>query len=398
MPRALVLLIASLCATFAGWAAVRQGGAVAPDAGAPVVVGSIRVAAAELEAAATRAAGSRPGRLASARRAAADRAIERLWLEGEAAERGLVPAAGLGDLRGQVADALAGQGPLPGAARLGAAFASFHERWRSRTRCLPGYRDPYEDRCGDGAGAAAGTCRWMGEATLCTVRGGARRRWLVVRAAPSPGAARAAAARLRRPLASLLRRSRSRVIRLRSRASATATAHALYAVARAARMRAAASARAAAKRSAAARARAAAATRSAQRREERLRDPRLSAAALAAARAACARQLRDSDPYMFGFGMQDVVGQAEGLIAARAAFARRVLASAPDPIDRGKLRPLIDAVGAGNRALVRLAEADAAGDSAAAADRIARLDEHTEPERLVGERLGLGDCLARPAR
>jgi hypothetical protein len=108
--------------------------------------------------------------------------------------------------------------------------------------------------------------------------------------------------------------------------------------------------------------------------------------------------LRESDPYMFGFGMQDVVGQVDGLIAARAAFARRVLASAPDSIDRGKLRPLIDAVGAGNRALVRLAAADAVGDSAAAAERVARFDEHTEPERLISKRLGLGDCLARPAR
>ena len=58
-----------------------------------VTVGSVRVAATELEAAAARSAGARPARLAGARMAAANRAIERLWLEGEAAARGLRPAA-----------------------------------------------------------------------------------------------------------------------------------------------------------------------------------------------------------------------------------------------------------------------------------------------------------------
>jgi hypothetical protein len=233
----------------------------------------------------------------------------------------------------------------------------------------------------------------MGEATLCSVR----RRWLVVRPPAPGGATRAAAARLPRRLASRVRAARSNVVRFRSRGAALATARALYAVARAARMRAQASARAAAKQAAAERERAATAERLAREREQRLRDPRLSAAAIAATRAACLRQLRESDPYMFGFGMQDVVGQAEGLIAARAALARGVVAATPDPIDRRKLRPLVDAIHAGNRALARIGAAEAVGDAATVAARAASFDERTEPERAVSRRLGLGDCLARPA-
>jgi hypothetical protein len=387
-PRVLVLLIGALCAAAAGWAAVGAGGSVAPDGDAPVVVGSERIAAAELERAAARSAGARPRRLPAARKAAADRAIERRWLAGEAAALGLRPERELTALRGQVADALVGPGPLPRAARLAAAFDSFHARWRERTRCLPAYQDPYEDRCGDGAGAAAGTCRWMGAATLCVLRG---RRWLVV------GHVRAAAARLPGRLASRIRAGAS-VVRLRSRADAIAVARAVYGAARDARAHAAAAARAAAQLAQAARARAADDARRAKEREQRMRDPRLSAAALASVREACRRQLRDSDPYMFGFGMQDVVGQAEGLIAAREALAGRLLSSTPDGIDRAKLRPLIAALAAGDRELGRLAAADAVGDGAAVARRVARLDERTEPERAISRRLGIGDCLARPGR
>jgi len=359
-PRALVPLIALLSLTVAGLAA-GPGTSAAPAGAAPVVVGSVGVAAAALEAA--------PG----SRSAAADRAIERLWLEGEASARGLRPEAGIDGLRGQVADALAGPGPVADAARFAAAFDAFHERWRARTRCAADYRDPYEDRCADGAPAAAGSCRWMGEATLCHVRRG----WLVVRPRASAGAAR--------------------TVRLRARRDAVALARTLYAVARAGRARAAAAERAAAASEAAVRAQEERGARAARERERRIRDPRLSAPALAAARDACARQLRESDPYMFGFGMQDVVGQAEGLIAARRALVGRLRASIRDAIDRGKLAPLVEAVGAGNRELLRLAAAGAVRDGALIAARVARLDERTERERAVSRRLGLGDCLARPA-
>jgi hypothetical protein len=309
---------------------------------------------------------------------------------GEARERGLRPAADLPDLRAQVADALAGPRPLAAPNRFATAFDQFHARWRARTRCLPAYRDPYEDRCGDVARAAAGSCVWMGEATRCTLQPGVRRRWLVV----TPGAAgrpfRSAASGLPRGLAAQLRGARSNIVRLRSRADATAVARAVYAVARADRERAGAAARAAARRFADR-------ARLAREREARRRVPRLAGPALAAARDACARQVRDSEPYLFGFGMQDVIGQAEGLIAARQAFAQRLRAAARDDIDRTKARPLLDAVDDGNRELARLARADAAGDHAGVAALVARFDDRTEAERAAGRRLGLGDCLARPA-
>ena len=373
-PRALALLLAAVFLAVAGWVAVRAGGSVTPDAEAPVVVGSERIPAAALEGAAARAAGRRPGRLAAARRAAADRAIERLWLRGEAAEIGLRPEADLAALRGQVADALAGTSPLRDAARFAARFDAFHARWRARTRCLPDYRDPYEDRCGDAAPAAAGTCHWMGEATLCTLGGDVRRRWLVVGDGGSRRATR----------------------RLRSRARALAVARTLYSAARTIRARAAARARDAAERAEAARAQARRRADLERDRQARMRDPRLSGQALAAARDACRSQARESDPFMFGFGMQDVVGQVEGLVGARAALADR-LAATGDPIDREKLRPLVAAVREGSRELLRVAAADAAGDHAAVAARVARLDAGTEPERAISRRLGLGECLVRPA-
>ena len=115
------------------------------------------------------------------------------------------------------------------------------------------------------------------------------------------------------------------------------------------------------------------------------------------ARSACARQVADSDPYMFGFGMQDTVGYAEGLIGVRATFIRRAGRAAGDAVDRDKLAPLLAAVRAGNAALTRLAAADVAGDTAAVAAGVARFDARTEPERAISRRLGLGDCLARPA-
>ncbi len=373
--RAVVSLVAALSLAVAAWAAMRGGGTAAPSVDSPVTVGSVRVAASALEAAAVRSAGSRPGRLAGARRAAANRAIERVWLEGEAAARGLRPTAAIGVLRARVADALVGSKPAPDAARLATVFDAFHARWRGRTRCLAAYRDAYEDRCADGAGAAAGTCRWMGEATVCAVRGGRRTAWVVVRRARS-----------------------GRPARLRSRAKALAVARADYVVARATRARSAAATRAAAKRAEATRAQTAERARLARERQKRARNPRLTGEALAAAQDACELQLHDSDPYMFGFGMQDVIGQAQGLLAARAALARRLPESAADAVDRHKLRPLIEAVAAGDDELVRLASARQTSDLATIARRTARFDARTEPERAISRRLGLGDCLARPAR
>ena len=104
---------------------------------------------------------------------------------------------------------------------------------------------------------------------------------------------------------------------------------------------------------------------------------------LAAAQAACRRQAEASDPYLFGFGMQDVVGQAEGLVAARDELARRLRAAAADEIDRRKLAPLLDAIAAGSRELGAIAAADLAGDHDAVAERVARFGERTEPERAA---------------
>jgi hypothetical protein len=236
----------------------------------------------------------------------------------------------------------------------------------------------------------------MGEANVCALGGG--RGWLVVRDTPSAHATRAAAARLPRHLAARLRSVRGNVLRVRSRAGALAVARAVYVVARTARERAAAATRAAAKHAAAARAQAADRARLAHERQARAREPLLTGETLAGAKAACERQLRDSEPYLFGFGMQDLVGQAQGLLAARAELARGLLASAADAVDRRKLRPLIQAIAAGDHELVRLATTDPTGDLTTVARHVARFDARTEPERAISRRLGLGDCLARPAR
>ena len=97
---------------------------------------------------------------------------------------------------------------------------------------------------------------------------------------------------------------------------------------------------------------------------------------------------------MFGFGMQDVVRPGAGPDRrSRGARARASLATA-DAIDRRKLRPLVAAIAAGNHELVRLASARPRDDRQARRP----LDARTEPERAISRRLGLGDCLARPAR
>jgi hypothetical protein len=393
-----ITVIAALAFGLAGWGATTLGGAPESD-GDGVTVGSAQLAPAAIEAEAARLAGHRPRRLPAARRAAADRAIERMWLDGEAAARGLRAPGDLTQLRAEVADALAGVHPRRDASRFAKAFDAFHGRWRARTRCEPAYHDPYADRCGNRDGARAGTCRWMGEATLCAVRGD---RWLVVQDAASARATRRAARGLPHPLASRLRHAQteagSLVVRLRSRARAVAIALAVYASARAVRDRAAKRMELARAAAAAAHAMAARSEARARERASRMRDPRLSGPALSVARAACARQVADSDPYVFGFGMQDVIGAVEGLIAARAALVRQLTGAAQDVIDRRKLQPLLRAVADGNRELGLLAAADAAGDPAAAAELVARFDAHTEQEQTLARRLDLGDCLVRPAR
>jgi hypothetical protein len=101
---------------------------------------------------------------------------------------------------------------------------------------------------------------------------------------------------------------------------------------------------------------------------------------------------------MFAFGLQDVLGSAEGLFAARSALARRLAGAAGDAFDRRRLRPLVRAISAGNRQLARLAAAEASGDDAAVAGLVARFDALTEPERALARALGLGECVVRPAR
>ena len=361
-----LILVAAVVAAFAGWSAVHAGSA--PPAAA---VAGVRVGAAEIPAAAL-AAGP-------------DRAIERRWLEGEAAARGLPTASRLNVLRGQVADAIAGRGAVPSARALARRFGAFHARWRARTRCGPEFRDPHADRCGDVAPAATGVCRWLGAATVCDLAGG---RWLVVapggHGRPGRYASRGGALGAARRLYLGGRRARAR-----ERAVADAEARALAdEQRRATARRAAAGRRAAARRRAQERERAAAA---------RARDPRLSPAVLSAGKAACARQATASEPYLFAFGLQDVVGQADGLIAARADLARRLRRAAAGADDRRRLAPLLAAIAAGSRELGRLAAADLAGDRAAVEAGVARFDDRTAAEQERSRRLGLGDCLVRPA-
>jgi hypothetical protein len=385
--RVLVLLLAAVAAAAAaGWSAIGAGGAAVPATPLLVSVGGTPLPAEQL-------------------RAAPDRAIERRWLLGEAAARGLTPAGGLRALRGQVADAVAGAGEPPTARRLAAAFGAFHRRWRERTRCAPAYREPHADRCGGVAPVADGVCRWLGEATVCGLAGGD---WLVVRP-PRPGRARTLRVRSRGRALAVARADYLAARRERARAAARERAAARAAADRRAGAGAQAAGRSASDRRAAARAGAAAGRRAAARatarrradaalRASRAHDPELAGGVLAAARAACERQVADSEPYLFGFGMQDVVGQAEGLIAARTALAGRLRAAASGAADRDRLGPLLRAIAAGSRELGALAAADVAGDRAAVAARVARFDERTAPERAASRRLGLGDCLVRPAR
>ena len=127
-----------------------------------------------------------------------------------------------------------------------------------------------------------------------------------------------------------------------------------------------------------------------------MRDPRLAGPVLAAARDAGKRRWASRDPYLFGFGMQDVIGQAEGLSpsAPRSPADRRGRARRHH---RDKLRPLL-----APRSTLRAARSRAwhAPMLPTTARRwsalVARFDARTEQERAISRRLGLGDCLARP--
>jgi hypothetical protein len=293
---------------------------------------------------------------ATAIAAGADRAIERRWLEGEAAARRLPAVRGLAVLRGRVADAIAGRGRLPDARALARRFEDYHARWRAVTRCVPELRDPHADRCGNAAPAPAGLCRWLGEDTVCEL---ARHRgWRVDRAAAAgrPRTFRARIAALRAARADYVAARRARARRAERRHAGAAPA------------------------------------------PDRPDHAGLSPAATEAARAACGRQVDRSTPYVFAFGLQDVAGQVEGLVSVRDALGRELRAGAPGAGDRRALAPLLTAIAAGSRELERLATADLAGDRADVARRVARFDDRTAAEREVSRRLGLGDCLVRPAR
>ena len=264
---------------------------------------------AAIEAAAARLAGGRPRRLPAARRAAADRAIERLWLEGEAAARGLEPLRGLTLLRGEVADALAGPRPRTGSAPLRAGVPGLPRALAVADALRAGVSRPVRGPLREPGRGRRGDLPVDGRGDAVRGRRRGRARWLVVRDAAS---------------------ARSRVV-----ADAGSPARApwrsrwrLYGPARG-RVRRAAGARDGAESRARARrvhaGRAAAAARGGAARVSGRRDWATRACRSRPwprrARRARARS-RDSDPYMFGFGMQDVVGGAEGLIVARTALAR----------------------------------------------------------------------------
>jgi hypothetical protein len=324
--------------------AAPSSGSGGPDAAHPVTVGS--------------------SRLAAAPPAVMEQRVQAAWLRDEA--RGLGLPAGP-DLRMRVADALAGvtgRG-IPG------AFNRFHERHRAATRCLPAATDPYADRCIDQPPAPAGSCRWMGEATLCRVQAGGGRTWLVVRRSGGSrrfGRHRRAIAEGRR-IYLRAREGRERVVREalaeRSRLRAAAERRHRLAQAQAARRRVL------------------------QARRARLADPRLSAASLAPARRACVLFGRDAELYAFGIGTQDPAGQANGLLAARAALERRLGRAAADRVDRRKLAPLLRALRGGDAQLRRLRVARELEHVYAARDRYLRVARRAG---RVGARLGLPDC------
>ncbi|HYI17722.1 MAG TPA: hypothetical protein VD836_03390, partial [Solirubrobacteraceae bacterium] len=283
LARSLLLVIALAVAAFAGWSAVRARSA--PTVSGAVAVGGVGIRHAEL------AAGP-------------DRAIERRWLDGEARARGLRPRRGLVALRGQVADAIAGPGPVPAARALARRFGAFHGRWRARTRCGPAVRDPHADRCGDVAPAPTVACRWLGAATLCGLVDGT---WLLV--APA-GQGRVGRFRAR---GAALRAARDRYVRDRAaRARESAIASAEDGARDRAERRATAWRAEVGRRAGVARGAADARAEARRRARQNERDPRLSTAALAAGRLACARQATASEPYLFAFGLQDVAGQVEG--------------------------------------------------------------------------------------
>jgi hypothetical protein len=351
------------------------------DLSHPIAVDGVRVASAQIE------------RRGSSTAAAGNIAIETRWLRGELAERGahapagaaqhqprrFAPAKGdqedrddsaalrtvggrtagvrgelggrerLRDLRAAVADQLALG--VRDAQRFAWIFDSFHLRWRERTACVPEFHDPVMDRCANHGPSSAGTCRWMGELTLCRVNA-ARPTWLLL----GPGGDRRKA---------------------RSLAAAARLAFAAYRDARderAAAAREAADEAARVARAAAIEAGQEAATRALR---ARMASPKLAPAALDGLQSACRRYRRDVELYQFG-AMQDPEGWAYGVSSARKRFAAALRAAPLDSIDRGKAQALE----------TRLRSDEALDD----AERFADLARGDQAEAA---RLGLS-CLAVP--
>jgi hypothetical protein len=387
---ALAVLLAAAALVAACVVATRPTGG--PDRAQPVIVGGRGLQGDAIRA----AGGSRPGGIA----AAGDQATESAWLEGEARALGVSPADGtLSGLRRAVADALVDRAHARTAAAFVAAFDAFHATWRSRTRCLEGYTDPYADRCAGTEPRKAGYCRWMGEAWLCSTG----RVWTVVGDGPR------AAARLRSDMPAIATRVRfdrrrgSFAVRLRSHETAARAVLAVYLPGRQARDAAAdrakaAEARADRRREAAAeRARATRAQAERDRvRDARLADPRLTPATIGALQPTCRQYAAEVEPYAFALGLQDPAGSSQGIMAARMTAERELTAAAADTVDRGKLRPLLERMRATDRALGRLEVAAVYGDDESLKASLARHRAFARSEASVASRLGVGDCLASP--
>jgi hypothetical protein len=120
----------------------------------------------------------------------------------------------------------------------------------------------------------------------------------------------------------------------------------------------------------------------------------LSTATLEAAQPVCDAFAAAVEPYLFGAGLQDLRGLAEGFLGARTGAAAGLVAAARgDAIDREKLRGLTDALHVGNRRLRRMDGAAAASAWDVAYAELRRYEAHAAGEADAAVRLGLGDCV-----